>query len=182
MSKLPSLFSLAGAVLLLTGAGCAQTARPTPSPESAPQPAAMQQIQPTTEERMESQPAMATTSVMTSTSTPTAESARAVPTHGNYEAYEPSLLQRAKTEKVVLFFYAPWCPTCRTVDTDIKNRLNDLPSDLSLSIVDYDSSTELKKEYGVTYQHTFVQVDEAGNMLKKWSGGSTLQSILAQLN
>ena len=177
MSKLPSLFPLAIVALLLTGAGCAQTAVPTPSPESSPQPVAMQDTQPMEERRME-----ANTGVMKSEPSMSTTSAMVAPAKGRYEAYAPSLLQRAKTEKVVLFFYAPWCPTCRTVDTDIKNRLNDLPSDLSLLTVDYDSSTELKKKYGVTYQHTFVQVDETGNMLKKWSGGSTLQSILVQLN
>jgi hypothetical protein len=36
---------------------------------------------------------------------------------------------------------------------------------------DYDSNNELKKKYGVTYQHTFVQIDSNGNMITKWNGG-----------
>jgi hypothetical protein len=47
--------------------------------------------------------------------------------------------------------------------------------------VDYESSTELKKKYGVTYQHTLVQVDAQGNMITKWSGGNTLESLLEKI-
>jgi thioredoxin 1 len=101
---------------------------------------------------------------------------------GSYEVYDASKLNRAKTGTVVLFFYAPWCPTCRAVDADINARLNSLPNNFSLLKVDYDSSTDLKQKYGVTYQHTFVQVDDQGTMLKKWSGGSTLASILDQVS
>jgi hypothetical protein len=46
---------------------------------------------------------------------------------------------------------------------------------------DYDKETELKKKYGVTYQHTLVQVDKSGNMIKKWSGGGTLDNLLSQI-
>ena len=37
---------------------------------------------------------------------------------------------------------------------------------------DYDSEKELKKQYGITYQHTFVYVDKDGKQIKKWSGGA----------
>jgi thioredoxin-related protein len=30
---------------------------------------------------------------------------------------------------------------------------------------------ELAKKYGVTYQHTFVQIDAEGNEVTKWNGG-----------
>jgi len=46
--------------------------------------------------------------------------------------------------------------------------------------VDYDKSTDLKRKYGVTYQHTFVQVDKGGHLLKKWSGTSTYDELLKQ--
>jgi hypothetical protein len=38
-------------------------------------------------------------------------------------------------------------------------------------LVDYDNSKDLQKKYGVTYQHTFVQIDENGEALSKWNGG-----------
>ncbi len=49
-------------------------------------------------------------------------------------------------------------------------------------ITSTDSKTpDLKKKYGVTYQHTLVQVDAAGNTIKKWSGGNTLSSVLSMI-
>lgn len=100
---------------------------------------------------------------------------------GSYEAYEASKLSLAEKGKVVLFFHAGWCPTCKAADADIKANLSKIPDGVTILKVDYDSSTELKKKYGVTYQHTFVQVDASGNMLKKWSGSSSLAEIAAQV-
>ncbi len=82
-------------------------------------------------------------------------------------------------EKTVLFFHAPWCPSCKAADIGIKKW--DIPKNLAILKVDYDSSDELKQKYGVTYQHTFVQVDAEGNMIKKWAGGNTLQDILDEV-
>jgi thiol-disulfide isomerase/thioredoxin len=82
--------------------------------------------------------------------------------------------------KNLLFFHASWCPTCRAADANIKANLLSIPPGLTIHQVDYDTSTDLKKKYGVTYQHTFVQVDESGTMIKKWSGGG-LDEIKANI-
>lgn len=100
---------------------------------------------------------------------------------GSYEPYSPEKVARADEGDVVLFFRASWCPTCRAVDADIKAHLDNIPVNLTILDVDYDSSTELKKKYGVVYQHTFVQVDAQGNLLKKWSGSPTLAALVAQV-
>jgi len=101
---------------------------------------------------------------------------------GSYESYEASKIATASAgDDVVLFFRASWCPSCRAVDADIKANLKSIPESLTILDVNYDDSTELKKKYGVTSQHTFVQVDTQGNLVKKWSGGSTLTSILAEV-
>ena len=34
--------------------------------------------------------------------------------------------------------------------------------------VDYDTEKDLKKQYGVTIQHTLVQTDSDGNKIAKW--------------
>lgn len=102
---------------------------------------------------------------------------------GHYEDYTPQeVMEHAKEGKVVLFFKASWCPTCRTLDTDIMSRLKDIPKNIAILKVDYDNSTELKKKYGITYQHTFVQVDKDGNQIKKWSGSQTLAKVLSEIN
>jgi hypothetical protein len=43
--------------------------------------------------------------------------------------------------------------------------------DTVVVVVDYDRSSDLKKRYGVTYQHTWVQIDSEGRKLAVWSGG-----------
>lgn len=100
---------------------------------------------------------------------------------GSYEMYSADKLVMAETGKVVLFFKASWCPTCRALDAAIKNSLGDIPSDVTILEIDYDDSTELKQKYGVTSQHTLVQVDASGTELAQWSGGLTLDSLLMQI-
>lgn len=101
---------------------------------------------------------------------------------GSYEVYGPEKIALASSQHdVVLFFRASWCPTCRTVDSDIKANLSRIPSSLTILDVDYDNSTSLKQKYGVTYQHTFVQVDKDGNVIKKWSGSPTLSSLISEV-
>jgi thiol-disulfide isomerase/thioredoxin len=100
---------------------------------------------------------------------------------GSYEVYAPEKLARADAGDVVLFFRATWCPTCKAVDEDIRAHLSAIPSGLTILDVDYDNSTALKKQYGVTYQHTFVQVNADGTLIKKWSGSTTLAALLAEV-
>lgn len=100
---------------------------------------------------------------------------------GQYVAYDASKLAFAKEGNVVLFFRASWCPTCRALDADIKANLSQIPKDVLILDVDYDKSAELKKQYGVTYQHTLVQVDADGKMIAKWSGSEGLKALLSQV-
>jgi thioredoxin 1 len=102
-------------------------------------------------------------------------------TKGSYEAYAPEKLTKANEGDVVLFFRAAWCPTCKVLDADLKAKMNTIPSGLTILDVNYDTETSLKQKYGVTYQHTLVQVDASGNMITKWSGGQTLASIVANV-
>jgi thiol-disulfide isomerase/thioredoxin len=99
---------------------------------------------------------------------------------GTYETYSPEKVAAAKGV-VVLFFYAPWCPICRGLESDINAHLSSFPANFTILKVDYDSSTALKQKYGVTYQHTFVQVDTQGNLLAKWGDSTTLDQVLARV-
>ena len=100
---------------------------------------------------------------------------------GVYAPYEASKLAMAETGKVVLFFKASWCPSCRTLDADIKASLGDIPAGVTILEVDYDKYGDLKQKYGVTMQHTLVQVDKDGNQIAKWSGGSTLEDVVKNI-
>jgi thiol-disulfide isomerase/thioredoxin len=110
-----------------------------------------------------------------------AEEKKAMMKAGSYEAYAPEKLARAETGDVVLFFHASWCPSCRGLNSSIESNLKSIPEGVTILKTDYDKETELKKKYGVTYQHTLVQVDKSGNMIKKWSGGGTLDNLLSQV-
>ncbi len=100
---------------------------------------------------------------------------------GSYEAYSAEKIARAETGNVVLFFHASWCPTCRSLSSDIEKNSSSIPADLSLLKVDYDTESELKKKYGVTYQHTLVQVDKDGKLIKKWNGSSSLAALVSEI-
>lgn len=100
---------------------------------------------------------------------------------GSYEAYAPEKLAKANSGNVVLFFRASWCPTCKALDADIRAHLSAIPANLTILDVDYDNSSALKQKYGVTYQHTLVQVKADGTLIKKWSGSPTLASFVAQV-
>lgn len=100
---------------------------------------------------------------------------------GSYEAYSLEKIARAETGDVVLFFHASWCPSCRALNSDIEKNVSAIPAGVTILKTDYDKETELKKKYGVTTQHTLVQVDKDGNLIKKWSGGSKLENLLSQV-
>jgi len=100
---------------------------------------------------------------------------------GSYEAYSPQKIAMAETRDVVLFFHASWCPSCRALNGDIEKNVGAIPAGVTILKTDYDKETELKKKYGVTTQHTLVQVDKDGNLIKKWSGGSKLENLISQV-
>ncbi len=82
----------------------------------------------------------------------------------------------AELGPTVLFFYADWCPTCQSARADFEANSMDL-DEVSLLVVNYDDSQDLQQKYGITYQHTFVQIDSAGNPLAKWNGGGTMKLL-----
>ena len=91
--------------------------------------------------------------------------------------YEGRKSEREGT-KVVYFFHASWCPTCRAAEKAILR--DGIPAGLTVVKVDYDGDTDLRRRYGVTTQHTFVQVDRAGAPLTKWTGSRGGSEILAE--
>ncbi len=120
-------------------------------------------------------------SMMKKNETSTIENQDTVMNVGKYEAYSAEKIARAEDGDVVLFFHASWCPSCRGLNTNIESNTKSIPADVTILKTDYDKETELKKKYGVTYQHTLVQVDKNGNLIKKWSGSGSLDSLLSQI-
>ena len=100
---------------------------------------------------------------------------------GEYRDYDESLLTRADSGDVVLFFHAGWCPTCKALERNIIKEGDDIPEDLTILKLDYDSAKDLRDKYSVVIQHTLVQVDSKGNEITKWTGGNDLDSIKKRL-
>jgi thiol-disulfide isomerase/thioredoxin len=97
---------------------------------------------------------------------------------GEYKPYSVDELSFAKDgNHVVIFFNASWCPTCQSTVKNINSNMDSISSNLHILSADYDKETSLKQKYGVTTQHTFVEVDASGNLIKKASGLSTVDAI-----
>ena len=104
----------------------------------------------------------------------TQETTKVTSDAATYVDYTPELVTNAHAEgkRPVIFFHAAWCPTCKALEDELTSGgLEELPSDLVILKTDYDTELDLRKKYGVTIQHTLVQVDEQGNEVAKWVGG-----------
>jgi thiol-disulfide isomerase/thioredoxin len=85
-------------------------------------------------------------------------------TAGAYVEYSDDAIARAEG-RVLLFFHAPWCSQCRSIEDDIL--ADGVPDGVTIIKIDYDSRQDLRQQYGVTLQTTFVEVDAAGAELQK---------------
>jgi len=71
---------------------------------------------------------------------------------------------------VVLFFAADWCPYCQQDLKDINANGAQL-KDITIVVLDYDTAKAVKRQFGVTVQDTFVQIDARGAKLGIWNAG-----------
>lgn len=97
---------------------------------------------------------------------------------GVYTKYSEDLLPRDNTQKTLLFFSASWCPTCGALKRDLDRNLDKIPNDMVILDIDYDTQTELKKKYDVRVQHTILQIDKDGKVLKDLSGTLRLEDLV----
>ena len=118
--------------------------------------------------------------LFTKTSPQLAQDDNSQPTHegsSRYVIFSPTVLAETSDTRRVLYFYASWCPTCRPADASFGKNQAQIPEDVVVIRVNYNdtdtdsSEKELAKQYGITYQHTFVQIDAQGNEITKWNGG-----------
>ncbi|MDB5537945.1 thiol-disulfide isomerase/thioredoxin [Devosia sp. UYZn731] len=84
---------------------------------------------------------------------------------------EAQLNALAAKGKTVVFFYAAWCPNCRATVTELNARWSEVTPGLTLVIADYDKEQALKAKFGVTYQDTFVLLDNTGKGVDVWNSG-----------
>lgn len=94
---------------------------------------------------------------------------------GRYTEYSEAAVADASYDTTVVFFFAPWCPECRAYKQAIA--ADEIPNGVQILELDFDSSSDLKKRYGVTLQTTFVRVNQAGELQKKWAGYGKEKSL-----
>lgn len=100
-----------------------------------------------------------------------------------YLPYSKQIFDQSADKKRVLFFYANWCPICRPIDAEFSANMNKIPQGVVIIRVNYnDSDTDaeekaLAAKYAITYQHTFVQIDAAGNQIALWNGGGLAELL-----
>ena len=109
--------------------------------------------------------------------TPAAGDAMAAGAYLTKAEYQDQMAAREGTA-VVYFFHASWCPDCRAIEEAIDE--DGVPAGLTVVKVDFDTETDLRREYGVTQQHTFVQVGPDGEQLAKWTGSRSGAEIKAE--
>lgn len=123
--------------------------------------------------------AAASPSAMASKAAKSAAPSRSVPgSIVSYADYQADPKKYADSD-VVLFFNASWCPTCQEASENLTSE--SLPDGLTIVDVDYDDNTDLRQQYGVTTQHTFVHVDASGKELVTFTGSTTADQIMGQL-
>lgn len=103
--------------------------------------------------------------------TPTVESVSQISPHYYWYTQQNLEASLKNHEKVVLFFYAPWCGTCSTLDEELIQHSERLAPGITVLKVQYDKDSYMKKKYGVVVQHTLVLLDDSGNEVSKWVGG-----------
>lgn len=103
----------------------------------------------------------------------------AMAAHGSYVSLADYTANTAKyaDSKRVYFFHASWCPICKSIDQEVTADMSKLPAGVTLIKTDFDSATDLRKQYGVTTQYTFVQVDGNGTQVAKWSATSLSDAV-----
>lgn len=109
----------------------------------------------------------------------TAPSSEAAQSAGRYASYSEDKVKDASYDTSIVFFYAPWCSECQAFKKAIQ--ADSVPTGTQILEADYDSSTDLKKKYGVTLQTTFVRVNNNGDLQKKWAGYGKDKSLAAVL-
>ena len=115
----------------------------------------------------------------TGTLTPDQEAMEKKNANSRYVPYSKSAYDAAADKRRVLYFYATWCPSCKVANEDFTANPNKIPEDVVVIRTNYnDPNTDqeekdLAKKYGITYQHTFVQIDTQGKEITKWNGGKT---------
>ncbi len=97
---------------------------------------------------------------------------------GQYTAYIDGVIGNGMES--VLFFHASWCPYCVKNNALLEQWYGSEEFERSVYKIDFDTALELRKEFGVTGQDTFILVDGNGREVERVSfpSESALRGLL----
>jgi cytoskeletal protein RodZ len=172
-------------VILLAGIGGVFTAQQSTKQQTKKTSAVsnMQESEPENATEPATSSEQEATETSSTATTQTTQPAQSTVKAGRYTQYSSAAVSSGEYKNTVLFFHAGWCPECRAFDKAIKE--STVPAGTQILKVDYDSSTDLRKKYGVTLQSTFVSVSSNGDQRAKWVGygkNKSAQTVLENLN
>lgn len=102
-------------------------------------------------------------------------------TTGTYQTYDAKKIAQSNAEHIFLFFHATWCPSCRALDADIASNIDSIPEGVAIYKIDYDTATELKRQYGVTTQHSIIEIDTEGTAKSSITHPLSLNEVIATI-
>lgn len=86
--------------------------------------------------------------------------------------------KKIENKKVIIDFYATWCPPCKVVDKSLKEYSKNKPDDILIYKVDIDKQRDLIKKFDVKSLPTVVFADN-GNAKKVLIGKLSTNEIKA---
>jgi thiol-disulfide isomerase/thioredoxin len=114
-------------------------------------------------------------------STQETESSSTEDSAGRYVSYDAEEVAQSDAEHILLFFHATWCPSCRALDADITANTESIPDGVEIYKVDYDTQTALKQQYGVTTQHSVIEIDSTGVAQSAITHPLTFEKVISTL-
>ena len=101
---------------------------------------------------------------------------------GTYQEYsQDSIAVLPETSMIVLFFSSSGCQSCLQAEAALVRDIEQIPTNVHIFRVDYDSQLSIRRQWGVTSPHTFVEINTDGQFVQRWSSSRDLNSILARL-
>lgn len=97
---------------------------------------------------------------------------------GTYQEYDAEAIAKSDADRIFLSFSATWCPSCRALDADILANASDIPPNVEIYKVDYDTATDLKRQYGITVQHSIIEINSDGEAVGSITHPLDLASLL----
>ena len=97
-----------------------------------------------------------------------------------YQNYSEELVKNAWNRDIVLFFHADWCPTCKAFEKKVLSE--NIPDNLLILKVDFDTNTKLRKKYNILTQTSFAYIDKNWNLIKRWIWAKSVEDVLEKIN